>query len=197
MYKKLDIGVEICLDHRLQRLRRTVGMNVKNGANLNNYPIYKQFVPSGGMQILSQAVATNGASVTFNADGCEPVYYEYTSSSPTILNGESGSEKSITCGTYALSCQSKWSPSVSLDGQIHYSHSQIAFSTPNSTIGGYNNEVGNKNQQCETYEESGDKVDGLINNLTNNFSVTTLPIVYNINYERKAASSALFCSGHG
>jgi hypothetical protein len=83
----MDIGIEICLDHRLQRLRRTVNMTRSNGASLDNYPILKQFVPSGGMQILSQAVATDGNSVVFNADGCEPIFYEYVPGSVKVLNG--------------------------------------------------------------------------------------------------------------
>lgn len=146
-------------------------MKVENGAEYDNYPIYKQFVPSGGMQILSPSVSANDSSVVFNADGCEPVYFEYTSDSPTINNGDSGQSKQITCGVYTLSYQSKWEGTASVDEQIHYSHSQIAFTTPNSTIGGYDNELGNKNKQCQTFENSGDYVNGAFNNLLEKFYV--------------------------
>lgn len=51
MYQNMDIGVEICLDHYYMRLRKTVGMTVTNGASIDNYPIYKQFVTSAGMSL--------------------------------------------------------------------------------------------------------------------------------------------------
>ena len=47
----MDIGVEICLDHAYMRLRKTVGMTQANGASIDNYPIYKQFVTSAGMSL--------------------------------------------------------------------------------------------------------------------------------------------------
>ena len=85
--QKFDIGVEIDLDHKLQRLRRTVGMNIKNGASLNHYPIKKQFIPSAGMQIQAESVSVHGSSVVFNADGFSPIYCD---SEPKIIYGKEG-----------------------------------------------------------------------------------------------------------
>lgn len=176
-YKHLDIGVEIDLDHKLQRLRRTVAMNQENGADLDNYPVFKQFIPSAGMQIQAESVSTDASSVIFNADGFAPVFYENSSSSRIFLDGETGEEKSLTCGSYTFTYQEKWSPETCLDEETHYSHSQIAFTTPNSSIDGYNNELGTKNKVCQTYEKTG--CNGLVNNLTNGFSVTSVPVIYN------------------
>jgi hypothetical protein len=49
--KLMDIGVEICLDHAYMRLRKTVGMTQANGASIDNYPLYKQFIISTGMNL--------------------------------------------------------------------------------------------------------------------------------------------------
>lgn len=150
--QKFDIGVEIDLDHKLQRLRRTVGMNVKNGASLNHYPIQKQFIPSAGMQIQAESVSVHGSSVIFNADGFSPIYWD---SEPQIVHGKEGETpqlKGVASGVYVLGCESNWAANYCTDGQDHYSHSQIAFTTADSTINGYNNELGIKNQQCDSFE---------------------------------------------
>ena len=60
--------------------------------------------------------------------------------------------RGLASGVFVLALETKWEAKDSQDGQIHYSHSQIAFTTPDSTISGYNNELGTKNSQCETYE---------------------------------------------
>jgi hypothetical protein len=128
----VDVGVEICLDHRLQRLRRTVDMTI----------------PSGGMQILDYSVAADRSSVIFNADGCDKIYYVYTDPNSAILNGNAGLFKGITCGVYNQSIQSKWQGS---DSNTYYSHSQMAFCTNTSAVGGFNNALGLNNEKATTY----------------------------------------------
>lgn len=146
-----DVGVEICLDHRLQRLRRTVDMSKEYGADADNFPIFKQIIPSGGMQILDYCVAANKSSAIFNADGCDKVYSVYGDENKVILNGESGIFKGITCGVYNQTIQSKW---LGKDGNTYYSHSQLAFTTNNSTICGFNNALGFKNKKALTFSNS-------------------------------------------
>jgi hypothetical protein len=146
-----DIGVEICLDHRLQRLRRTVDMSIVNGAAADNYPLFKQFIPSGGMQILDYSVAATKNAYIFNADGCDKIYTDYTDPNSVILNGESGKFKGITCGVYNQSIQSKW---TGRDTQTYYSHSQIASTTNESSIEGFNNALGLNNIMATTYNGS-------------------------------------------
>ena len=127
-------------------------MNVKNGASLNHYPIQKQFIPSAGMQIQAESVSVHGGSVIFNADGFSPIYWD---SEPQIIHGKEGETpqlKGVASGVYVLGGDSMWDGKYSTDGQDHYSHSQIAFTTADSTINGYNNELGIKNQQCDSFE---------------------------------------------
>nr|UKE83931.1 hypothetical protein KXZ65_24205 [Pectobacterium sp. PL152] len=62
--QNVELGVEICLDHRLQRLRRTVEM-------VGNSPLDIQLVPSGGMQLLDYGIAGGSSGAIFNADGCD------------------------------------------------------------------------------------------------------------------------------
>jgi hypothetical protein len=147
----VDVGVEICLDHRLQRLRRTVDMTIQNGAAADNFPLFKQMIPSGGMQILDYSVAADRSSVIFNADGCDKIYYVYTDPDSAILDGDAGLFKGITCGVYNQSIQSKWQGN---DGNTYYSHSQMAFCTNTSSIGGFNNALGLNNVKATTYNGS-------------------------------------------
>lgn len=166
-----DYGVEICLDHRLQRLRRTVDMSMANGAAADNYPLFKQIIPSGGMQILDYSVAAAKNSVIFNADGCDKIYYVYTDPNSYILNGNAGKFKGITCGVYTQSVQSKW---LARDGNTYYSHSQLAFTTNDSNVGGFNNALGLNNPKGKTYNGPIDKP---YNVLTDSFYpvITVLP----------------------
>ena len=143
-----DYGVEICLDHRLQRLRRTVDMCIANGAVADNFPLFKQFIPSGGMQILDYSVAAGKNSIIFNADGCDKIYYIYTDPDSAILNGESGIFTGITTGVYNKSVQSKWH---GRDKNTYYSHSQLAFTTNETAIGGFDNALGLNNVKAKTY----------------------------------------------
>jgi hypothetical protein len=144
----VDVGVEICLDHRMQRLRRTVDMTVQDGAAADNYPLFKQLIPSGGMQILDYAAAAERNCVMFNADGCDKIYYVYTDPNSYILNGNAGLFKGITCGVYNQSVQSKWTGN---DGNTYYSHSQLAFTTNTSRIGGFDNALGLNNVKAQSY----------------------------------------------
>jgi hypothetical protein len=159
-----DYGVEICLDHRLQRLRRTVDMCIANGAAADNFPLFKQLIPSGGMQLLDYSVAAGKNSAIFNADGCDKIYYVYTDPNSYILNGESGTFTGITCGVYNKSVQSKW---TGRDGNTYYSHSQLAFTTNDSSIDGFNNALGLENAKAKTYYGSAQQP---FNPLTDDFA---------------------------
>ena len=126
-------------------------MNVKNGASLNHYPILKQFIPSAGMQIQAESVSAHGSSVIFNADGFDPIYWD---TKPEVIQGKEGEAtqlRGLASGVYVLAGQSTWEAKDSSDGQVHHSHSQLAFTTPDSIINGYNNELGTKNSKCDTY----------------------------------------------
>ena len=143
-----DFGVEICLDHRKQRLRRTVDMCIQNGADADNFPILHQIISSGGMQILDYSVGADRSSSIFNADGCDKIYKVYGDDNTVILKGESGIFTGITTGVYNKSVQSKWTGN---DGQIYYSHSQLAFCTNESKIDGYNNALELNNKKAQTF----------------------------------------------
>lgn len=162
-FGNFDMGVEICLDHRLQRLKRTVDMCILNGATANNYPLMRQLLPSGGMQILDYSVAADKSCVIFNADGCDKIYKVYGDESTVILNGQAGTFKGITCGVYNQSVQSKW---TGKDGNTYYSHSQLAFTTHASVVSGFNNALGLNNPKASTYEGSSDQPSNV---LTDNF----------------------------
>jgi hypothetical protein len=146
-----DFGVEICLDHRMQRLRRTVDMCIATGAAADNFPLSRQFIPSGGMQILDFCIAAASDAVIFNADGLDQIYYVYADPSSFILHGESGTLTSITNGVYTKSVQAKW---TGRDGHPYYSHSQLAFTTPDSAIAGFNNALDRNNVKAKTYDGS-------------------------------------------
>ena len=127
-------------------------MNVKNGASLNHYPVLKQFIPSAGMQIQAESVSAHGSSVIFNADGFDPIYWDTKPEEIYTKKGEAVQLRGLASGVLVLAGESRWEAKDSIDGQVHYSHSQIAFTTPDSTINGYNNELGTKNARCDTYE---------------------------------------------
>jgi hypothetical protein len=168
-----DLGVEICLDHRLQRLRRTVNMKKINGAAADNYPLFKQIVPSGGMQLLDYSIAADKGCVAFNADGCDKIYKVYGDENTVILNGEAGLFNGLTCGVYTRSVQSKWKGA---DGNTYYSHSQLAFTTINSVVSGFNNELGLNNPKATTNEGTADNP---FNRVTDSFLPVVQPITDN------------------
>jgi len=114
----VEIGVEICLDHRRKRLRRTVGMTAARGTAADNPPLHLQLIPSGGMQILDYSVSAGMNGVIFNSDGCDPILDVYTSKGKPIIEG-SGTFRQIACGVYASSAQ--------LMVHTDYSHSQLSF----------------------------------------------------------------------
>ncbi|MDD4446674.1 MAG: hypothetical protein PHN61_03240, partial [Methanothrix sp.] len=140
----LQIGVEICLDHRLKRLRRTVGMTKENGAAADNRPLAIQLIPSGGMQILDASVSSGVDGVIFNCDGCDPILTEYNENGEPVIQ-DSGTFKKITCGVYASSAQTM----VRLE-KPYYSHSQLAFRYGDQEIPGYDNAKGTKNVNAAT-----------------------------------------------
>lgn len=177
-----DMGVEICLDHRLQRLRRTVDMSIQNGAAADNYPLLRQVIPSGGMQILDYSVAAEKSCAIFNADGCDKIYAKYGDESTVILKGEAGTYKGITCGVYNLCVQSKW---AGKDGNTYYSHSQLAFTTYESVLSGFNNALGLNNPKAATYEGNEDKP---TNVLTDDFKAQIIKL---------GSDSDLFIAGPG
>jgi hypothetical protein len=143
----LQIGVEVCLDHRLKRLRRTVGMKKENGAVADNPPLAIQLIPSGGMQILDASVSSGVDGVIFNCDGCDPILTEYNEHGKPVIP-YSGTFKQITCGVYASSAQTM----VSLE-KPYYSHSQLAFRYGDQEIPGYDNAKGTKNVNGATCQD--------------------------------------------
>jgi hypothetical protein len=164
-----DIGVEICLDHRLQRLRRTVGMTKEHGADTDNYPVAVQLLPSGGMQILDYSVVADAGGVIFNADGCDKIFGSYGDEKTVILDGNAGVFRGITCGVYNRSIQSKWK---GRDGQTCYSHSQLAFATQDSRLYGFNNAFGIDNIKAKTFIC---QTDGPYNPQTDRYASETIP----------------------
>ena len=131
----VEVGVEICVDHRLQRLRRTVGMTVARGAAADNPRLDLQLIPSGGMQILDYAVSAGADGVVFNSDGCDPIVDAYTSEGKPIIE-VSGTFRQITCGVYASSAQT-----MVQRGGKYYSHSQLSFRF-GGELNGYDNALG-------------------------------------------------------
>lgn len=61
-------GVEICLDHRDTRLRRSIHNSRGSGEAAAN-EIGVQVIPSCGMQIISTSVAAKKGGIVFNCDG--------------------------------------------------------------------------------------------------------------------------------
>ncbi len=146
--KNLELGVEVCLDHRLNRLRRTVGMTKKNGAAADNAPLDVQLITSGGMQILDQSVASGPEGAIFNADGCDPILTEYTSEGKQII-ADSGVFKGIACGVYISSAQTMREN----NSHKYYSHSQLSFRYGNKEIGSYDYAKGINNTKGATYDK--------------------------------------------
>jgi hypothetical protein len=144
----LQLGVEVCLDHRLKRLRRTVGMTKENGAAADNPPLAVQLIPSGGMQILDASVSSGVDGVIFNCDGCDPILTEYNEHGEPVVP-DSGTFKQITCGVYASSAQTM----VLLKKKRYYSHSQLAFRYGDQEIPGYDNARGTKNVNGATCQD--------------------------------------------
>ncbi len=139
-----DIGIEICVDHYMQRLRRTVGMSKAKGAFANNYPLSKQIIPSCSMQLYDFAVCADSERPIFNADGGAPVFL-YKNSDAT-LNGK-GVHKGVTCGVYGLSIQSDWPDQYN-------SHSQLAFTLEGPEVPSYDMGLGQFNPTSSTNSES-------------------------------------------
>ena len=140
----VEVGVEICLDHGLQRLRRTVGMTISGGAAADNPPLDLQLIPSGGMQILDYAVSAGANGVVFNGDGSDPIIDAYTPEGKPIIE-DSGTFRQITCGVYASSAQTM----IQRDAK-YYSHSQLSFRF-GGELNGYNNALGSGNSNGATF----------------------------------------------
>ena len=141
----VELGAEICLDHRLQRLRRTVNMP-------GNCPLDIQLVSSGGMQLLNYAIAGGSSGAIFNTDGCDYILDQYNSSGQPVItkNGEAsnGTTKKVITGVYTSSAQTR---SKGADGTPYYSHSQLAFRTADIGPSNYVNPVGTENLGGVTY----------------------------------------------
>lgn len=180
-----DIGVEICLDHRLKRLRRTVDMKSSTGAadrtTVDNLPLVKQFIPSGGMQILDYSVAAGPSSIIFNADGCDMIYIEYNDTDSYILKkkgseesgeGESGEWWGIANRVYCAAVQSKWVRRSRKYEKYCYSHSQFASTTSDSHLTGYDNSKGDDNTIAKTYTGEMDRPS---NRMTDAMRIKILP----------------------
>ena len=184
--KGIDFGVEVCLDHSYQRLRRTVGMIELHGAYADNYPLHKQIISSGSCQIYDYSVATHPNSVIFNADGCAAVDYD-SKYNKKILEGKSGTWKGVACGVYTLCTQSKWQGK---DSNPYYSHSQLAFTTTDSFIDGFDNKLGVNNLKAHTYtiDDKGNPT----NPLTDSYEVTIIEVK-----ETSPEVTTLFAAGAG
>lgn len=171
-----DIGLEICVDHGTQRLRRTCNMKQANGAKYDTYPITKQFVVSAGMYLQSYSIATDANSVIFNSDGLTTIK-DYPSPQRSALG--------IYNGVYTLCSQTQWQTTQSKDGQIHFSHSQLATTISTSKLTGYNNELGINNPTATTYTAFRN------NPVTDKFKV------YFSNVPAIVGGDGLFCCGAG
>lgn len=132
--KKVELGVEICLDHRLRRLRRNVNME-------GNSPIDIQLVASGGMQLLDYAIAAGSSGAIFNADGCGDLLSNYDNPNDKAIIGN-GKDRKVITGVYTLSAQTC---SEGTDREQHYSHSQLAYRTDEGGPSDYINPQGIKN----------------------------------------------------
>ncbi len=143
--KNVELGAEICLDHRLQRLRRTVDMT-------GNSPLDIQLVPSGGMQLLNYGIAGGSSGAIFNADGCDYILDQYNSDGQPVItkNGEasSGTTKQVITGVYTASAQTR---SEGADGTPYFSHSQLAYRTTDAGPSGYVNPESTENPGGVTY----------------------------------------------
>ena len=121
--QSVELGTEICLDHRLQRLFRTVNMT-------GNLPLDIQLVPSGGMQLLDYAIAAGSSGAIFNADGCDFILDQYNSAGVPVIEKDgkaiSGITKQVITGVYTSSAQTL---SLGHDGTAYYSHSQLSYRT--------------------------------------------------------------------
>jgi hypothetical protein len=170
LFGSSDVGVEICLDHRKQRLRRTVDMSIANGADADNYSILHQILASGGMQILDYAVAANVNSSIFNADGCDKIYRVYGDEDSVILDGDAGPFTGITTGVYSKAMQSKW---IGKDEQTYYSHSQLAFCTNDVKVDGFNNALGLNNIMAKTFTGSQNNPSNV---LTDKYEIELIPV---------------------
>ena len=172
-YGDTDIGVEICLDHYFQRLRRTVDMSTLNGDTADHFPLRKQFIVSGGMQIRDYALAVDCNSIIFNADGGNQICVSHEPERYSAL-GEylaPGKYKGITTrGVYGHSIQSQWSSGT--DENTYYSHSQLAFTTDDSILKGFKNAKGLNNIRALTYNDS---VEGPYNHMTDSYTLKKFP----------------------
>ena len=143
----VELGAEICLDHRLQRLRRTVDMK-------GNPPIDIQLIPSGGMQILDYGVAAGSSGAIFNADGCAYILNEYNASGVPVIteNGKpsSGTAKEVITGVYTSAAQTK----STANGVDYFSHSQLSYRTTENGPDGYSNPLSTANPGGVTYTGS-------------------------------------------
>ena len=176
----LELGVEICLDHRLQRLRRTVEMTKENGADADNPSLDLQIITSGGMQILDESVVSGCQGAIFNADGCDPILDQYNSEGKPVIDG-SGVFKGIACGVYISSAQT-----MREIEQKYYSHSQLSFRYGNQEIVGYDNAKGINNIKGATYDK-----DSKTNPILDSY---TAPMIVNVPCDN---STPLYAAGLG
>ncbi|WP_420065731.1 hypothetical protein [Pectobacterium colocasium] len=130
--QNVELGVEICLDHRLQRLRRTVEM-------VGNSPLDIQLVPSGGMQLLDYGIAGGSSGAIFNADGCDYILDQYNASGKPVITTDgkpgNGTAKQVITGVYTSSAQTR----SESNGVAYFSHSQLAYRTTDVGPAGYIN----------------------------------------------------------
>jgi hypothetical protein len=181
--KNWNYGMEICLDHRLQRLRRTVKMTHANGADADTPPINIQINQSGGMQLKDYSIAVRAGGVILNVDGCDVVHQ-------TGLDGlddlkESTIFTGMAAGVYAHSIQAEWEMVM----PKAHAHSQLAFATDDAIIDGFNNALGSNNQKVSTFKKTKE-------NPANETLATYLPEVKSIDLQQNEYTN-LFAAGIG
>lgn len=142
--RPLELGVEICLDHALQRLRRTAAMTKALGAHHDNPPLHVQIIPSAGAQISAPAITAGVGGVIFNCDGCNPVQCVKNTDTSICRLGE---YRGIVNNVYSSFAQMN----VTLDGCSYGGHSQLSFRYGDDEIGGYDNALGTANTWGTTY----------------------------------------------
>ncbi|SHF25475.1 hypothetical protein [Vibrio gazogenes] len=144
-HQNVELGAEICLDHRLQRLRRTVNMT-------GNSPLDIQLVPSGGMQLLDYSIASGSSGAIFNADGCDYILDQYNSDGKPVITNKgkpsSGTTKQVITGVYTASAQTR---SEGSDDTPYFSHSQLAYRTTDAGPSDYINPESTDNPGGMTY----------------------------------------------
>lgn len=89
----INIGMDICLDHSNNRLRKNLDLNNNTLKSLGLNPLHIQLIPSAGMQIHADGVSVDKNGLVFNVDGeyglvsttgVNSLYLNYSGATTTI-----------------------------------------------------------------------------------------------------------------